>query len=78
MNLADIAEAITSYHPKADLDIISATTDENLIASLTMGCPFTANEKQALLEAAGRHKHGDKMIAIIEKATALETATASG
>ena len=22
MNLADIAEAITSYHPKADLDII--------------------------------------------------------
>ena len=32
----------------------------------------------ALLEAAGRHKHGDKMIAIIEKATGLETATASG
>ena len=32
----------------------------------------------ALLEAAGCHKHGDRMIAIIEKATGLETAMASG
>jgi hypothetical protein len=53
---------------KADWDIISATTDENLIASLTMGCPFAANEKQALLEAADLTERANVLISLIEMA----------
>ncbi len=53
---------------KADWDVISATTDENLIASLTMGCPFAGNEKQALLEAAGLTERANVLISLIEMA----------
>jgi Lon protease-like protein len=51
---------------KVDWDVISATTDENLIASLTMGCPFAANEKQALLEATGLTERTNVLISLIE------------
>jgi Lon protease-like protein len=51
---------------KVDWDVISATTDENLITSLTMGCPFAANEKQALLEAAGLTERANVLISLIE------------
>ncbi len=53
---------------KVDWDVISATTDENLIASLTMGCPFAANEKQALLEATGLTERTNVLISLIEMA----------
>lgn len=53
---------------KADWDVISATTDENLITSLAMGCPFAANEKQALLEAPGMAERANVLISLIEMA----------
>ena len=53
---------------KADWEVISATTDENLVTSLAMGCPFAANEKQALLEAPGMAERANVLISLIEMA----------
>jgi Lon protease-like protein len=51
---------------KADWDVISAATDENLVTSLAMGCPFAASEKQALLEASGLTERANVLISLIE------------
>ncbi len=53
---------------KADWDVISVTTNENLITSLAMGCPFAANEKQALLETPGLAERANILISLIEMA----------
>jgi len=53
---------------KADWNVISATTDENLITSLAMGRPFAANEKQALLETPGLAERANVLISLIEMA----------
>lgn len=52
----------------ADWDAIKSTTDERLITSLAMICPFAPNEKQALLEAADLEERSRVMTALIEMA----------
>ena len=35
----------------ADWQMVEVSNDEDLVNSISMGCPFDVNEKQALLEA---------------------------
>ncbi len=53
---------------QADWDILEGTTDENLVNSLAMGCPFSSNEKQALLEASDLNERADILSTLIEMA----------
>jgi len=52
----------------ADWDVIAGTPDERLVTSLSMICPFTPQEKQALLEAADLPTRADLLLALIEMA----------
>ena len=53
---------------QADWDILEGTTDENLVNSLAMGCPFSSNEKQALLEARDLSERAEILSTLIEMA----------
>ncbi len=53
---------------QADWDILEGTTDENLVNSLAMGCPFSSNEKQALLEAGDLGERAEILSTLIEMA----------
>ena len=52
----------------ADWQAIEASTDEDLINSISMGCPFNFLEKQALLEANDSSTRADLLIAMMEMA----------
>src|SRR5207302_9479130 len=52
----------------ADWSAIEGTSDERLVTSLAMICPFAPNEKQALLEAADLTERGRVMTALVEMA----------
>ena len=52
----------------ADWDAIEAASDQALITSLAMICPFSEAEKQALLEAAGLTERADLILDMIEMA----------
>ncbi len=52
----------------ADWEAIKSTADERLVTSLAMICPFSASEKQALLEAADLGERARLLIALIEMA----------
>ncbi len=56
-----------------DWDVLEGATDENLINSLAMSCPFDPTEKQALLEADGLDERGRLMLSLLDMA-ALEQA----
>lgn len=61
-----------------DWDAIEQTGNERLVTSLAMLCPFSAGEKQALLEAAGLPERAASMIAMLQLAAyegADDTAT---
>ncbi len=49
----------------ADWDSIYASTDEDLVNSISMGCPFDFNEKQALLEANSINERAKMLISIL-------------
>ena len=49
-----------------DWDAIGATSDERLVTSLAMVCPFGPSEKQALLEAPDLAQRAKLLIALIE------------
>lgn len=57
----------------ADWKVVSATSDENLITSLAMGCPFAPNEKQAFLEASDLAERANILISLIEMALLEDT-----
>jgi hypothetical protein len=59
----------------ANWDSIAQCLDERLVTSLAMVCPFTAIEKQALLEASGVADRAAQMIAMIEMAAHSPPAT---
>lgn len=50
----------------ADWQAIEASTDEDLINSISMGCPFDFIEKQALLEARNLNERLKVLISLIE------------
>jgi len=51
-----------------DWDVLNEATDESLVNSLAMSCPFDAGEKQALLEADGVLERGRLMLSLLEMA----------
>ncbi|MEQ8651507.1 MAG: LON peptidase substrate-binding domain-containing protein [Kiloniellales bacterium] len=51
-----------------DWDAIEKTGNERLVTSLAMLCPFSAGEKQALLEAADLPERASSMIAMLQLA----------
>lgn len=66
------------YFEARDLDtnweVLQGATDENLVNSLAMSCPFDATEKQALLEAEGLSERGELMLSLLDMA-ALDQAS---
>ncbi len=50
----------------ADWKALENATDEALVTSLAMICPFAAGEKQALLEASGLANRGDVLTTLLE------------
>jgi uncharacterized protein len=53
----------------ADWDAVRQTPDERLVTSLAMICPFTASEKQALLEAPTLKDRAATLLALVEIGT---------
>ena len=51
---------------EANWDAIAGMPDENLVTSLCMACPFTAEEKQALLEARDFTARAGALRALLE------------
>lgn len=51
-----------------DWEVLHGATDESLINSLAMSCPFGAGEKQALLEADGVEERSRLMLSLLEMA----------
>jgi uncharacterized protein len=49
-----------------DLEAVAEVPDDKLVTSLAMVCPFDANEKQALLEAADLAERSRVMTALLE------------
>tara|TARA_X000000368_G_scaffold414441_1_gene404301 strand:+ start:160 stop:834 length:675 start_codon:yes stop_codon:yes gene_type:complete len=50
----------------ADWEAIEMSTDEDLINSISMGCPFDQNEKQALLEAKSLDQRVEILISLMK------------
>lgn len=67
-----LSGALAAYCAKrnftANWDAIKQISDERLLSSLAMLCPFEASEKQALLEAADLTERGRVVIALLEMA----------
>ena len=58
----------SQHEISADWEAIEETTDERLVTSLSMICPFDPTEKQALLEAPTMDERADMMISLVEMA----------
>jgi uncharacterized protein len=54
---------------QADWKAIEDSSDERLVSTLAMVCPFQPNEKQALLESPDLSARGRTMIAILDMAS---------
>ena len=52
-----------------DWELLQEATDESLINSLVMSCPFDSTEKQALLEANGLDERARLMLSLLNMAT---------
>lgn len=70
---ADLLRTIKRYFKTndiaADWEAISGTPEDRLITTLAMVCPFSANEKQALLEAADPSARARVLMALMEMAS---------
>ncbi len=51
---------------KVDWEVIQSTSDEDLINTISMCCPFDVNEKQALLEAITLEDRADVLTSLIQ------------
>jgi Lon protease-like protein len=67
-----LLEALTYYFTQqgieADWEAIREASNERLVTSLAMVCPFSSAEKQALLEARDASQRAETMTAILEMA----------
>ncbi|MAZ46711.1 MAG: peptidase S16 [Rickettsiales bacterium] len=50
----------------ADWEAIEVSSDEDLVNSISMGCPFDVNEKQALLQAKSLDERVDILISLMK------------
>ena len=66
--LAKLGEYLERHGMAANWDAIKKASDERLITSLAMICPFEACEKQALLEAGTLTERAALLTALIEMA----------
>lgn len=64
--LAALLEYLEQLDIEADWPAISRAPDERLVNALAAICPFGANEKQALLEAANVAERAQLMIALMQ------------
>ena len=64
--LATIKRYFATNDISADWRAIADTPDDRLITTLAMVCPFSPNEKQALLEAPGPSERARTLIALME------------
>ena len=67
--LKTIKRYFTVNEISADWATIADTPDDRLITTLAMVCPFSANEKQALLEAADPKARAKTLMALMEMAS---------
>ncbi|MDD3288620.1 MAG: LON peptidase substrate-binding domain-containing protein [Alphaproteobacteria bacterium] len=67
--LAVLRQYFKTYGIAADWNAVHSTSDEALIASLTMICPLEPNEKQALLEADNLKTRAETLITLLEMAS---------
>ena len=69
-NRNDFEDKLKVYLKKigvnADWEAIEASSDEDLVNSIAMGCPFTNAEKQALLEANDLKVRAEVLISLID------------
>ena len=63
-----LREYLSLFNISANWDEINAASDERLITSLTMVCPFEPSEKQALLESPTLLQRCRMITALIERA----------
>lgn len=66
--LAALRDYFKAQGITANWEAIQQTTDENLVVSLTMVCPFEPNEKQALLEATTLAERARMLLTLLEMA----------
>jgi Lon protease-like protein len=64
--LATIKRYFATNEISADWRAITETPDDRLITTLAMVCPFSPNEKQALLEAPGPAERARTLVALME------------
>ena len=50
----------------ADWEAIEVSSDEDLVNSISMGCPFDVNEKQALLQAKSLDERLDILVSLMK------------
>ena len=50
----------------ADWEAIEVSSDEDLVNSISMGCPFDVSEKQALLQAKSLDERLDILISLMK------------
>lgn len=62
---------------QTDWSVIDNATDEVVISSLAMGCPFEGVEKQALLECSNLEERGELLISLMEMAVQESGASAT-
>ncbi len=62
----------------ADWDTVEKASNESLVTSLAMICPFAANEKQALLEAGDTEERARVIMALMEMAVLDGAGNAAG
>lgn len=67
--LTTLKRYFTANDISADWDAIGETPDDRLITTLAMVCPFTPNEKQALLEARDPCDRARTLVTLMEMAT---------
>lgn len=75
--LAAVKKYFTLQNIEASWDAITATSNDKLITSLSMTCPFGPNERQALLEAQSLSARAEIVITLLEMAL-MENGGASG
>ena len=78
----DFIETLKHYLKKksinADWEAIEVSNDEDLINSISMGCPFDVNEKQALLQAKNLDERTDILISLMKISMNMSAVSGSG
>ena len=57
----------------ADWEAIEVSSDEDLVNSISMGCPFDVNEKQALLQAKSLDERLDILVSLMKMSMSLSS-----